>query len=81
MFGIGNPNRRPQVDNVVAPAEPSRTEPAPKAIDRGEVLAMLDAFTYEAHKCGARGLADLIQDQRLVLKPVRRPTVVARPAS
>ena len=79
MFGLGNPNRpRPQ------PVEPDATERitrAPATIDRDEVLAMLDAFTYEAHKCGARGLADLIQDQRLVLKPVRRPTVVTGHAS
>lgn len=70
------------VEITHVPAEPPATvRVPPRTIDRGEVVAMFDAFIFAAQKAGANALADMILDQRDVVKPVRPMTVVPGRAS
>jgi hypothetical protein len=63
-----DPERQPEVTMVVPPAEPPVT---PRPIDRARLIRLFDQWTRTAQQCGAKELANMIQDERIEMS--RRP--------
>ena len=76
MFPLGR--RRPDPEDVGIvnpPAEPSAAE---RSIDPARLIRLFDEWTHAAQQCGAKELANMIQDERIELTRRRVPVVPGR---